>query len=213
MFVVDTDWRRGASHGYAVNEILFPDMERFINRAHEKHVHLMYNDHPEAQTQSALDPSEFHYRWNGLTSLFKQGIDVWWYDRNWMTGLHEPMPGISKEVWGMRLYYDITKKYYPDKRPLIMSNVDGIDNGLWNIPSHPASHRFPIWWTGDQKSRWQYLEMGIANGVNSGIHRMMPYVNEDLGGHTDGNPEPDQYIRWIQSGFSRPSRVCTAPAD
>jgi alpha-glucosidase (family GH31 glycosyl hydrolase) len=204
MFVVDTDWRRGASHGYAINELLFPDMERFIRRAHEKHVHLMYNDHPEAQTQAALDSSEFQYRWNGLTSLFKQGIDVWWYDRNWMTGLHEPMPGISKEVWGMRLYYDITKKYHPDRRPLIMSNVDGIDNGLWNIPSHPAAHRFPIWWTGDQKSRWQYLEMGIANGVNSGILRMMPYVNEDLGGHMDGNPEPDQYVRWIQYGVFSP---------
>ena len=204
MFVVDTDWRIGASHGYACNEALFPDMERFIRRAHEKHVRLMYNDHPEAQTPSALDPSELRYRWNGLTSLFKKGIDVWWYDRNWMTGLHEPMPGISKEVWGMRLYHDITKQYYPDRRPLIMSNVDGIDNGLWNIPSHPASHRFPIWWTGDQKSRWQYLEMGIANGVNGGILRMMPYVSEDLGGHLDGNPEPDQYVRWIQYGVFSP---------
>ena len=204
MFVVDTDWRIGASHGYAINDSLFPDMIRFINRAHDKHVRLMYNDHPEAQTQSALDPSEFRYRWNGLTSLFKEGIDVWWYDRNWMTGLHEPMPGISKEVWGMRVYYDITKKYHPDRRPLIMSNVDGIDNGFWNIPSHPASHRFPIWWTGDQKSQWQYLEMGIANGVNSGIQRMMPYVNEDLGGHTGGNPEPDQYVRWVQYGVFSP---------
>ena len=204
MFVVDTDWRLGASHGYAINDLLFPDMKRFINRAHKKHVRLMYNDHPEAQTKPALDPSELRYRWSGLTSLLEQGIDVWWYDRNWMTGLHEPMPGISKEVWGMRLYHDITQKYNPDRRPLIMSNVDGIDNGLWNIPSHPAAHRFPIWWTGDQKSRWEYLEMGIANGVNSGIYRMMPYVNEDLGGHTGGNPEPDQYIRWVQYGVFSP---------
>jgi len=211
MFVVDTDWRLGASHGYDVNDTLFPDMKRFIDRAHEKHVRLMYNDHPEAQTGSALDPAEIQYRWNGLTSLLKEGIDVWWYDRNWITGLHEPMPGISKEVWGMRLYHDITEKFHPDRRPLIMSNVDGIDNGFWNSPSHPASHRFPIWWTGDQKSRWEYLEMGVANGVNSGIYRMMPYVNEDLGGHTSGNPEPDQYIRWVQFGvFSPVTRLhCT----
>jgi alpha-glucosidase (family GH31 glycosyl hydrolase) len=204
MFVVDTDWRRGASHGYATNDTLFPDMKRFITRAHEKQVRLMYNDHPEAQTKSALDPSELRYRWKGLTSLFDLGIDVWWYDRNWMTGLHEPMAGISKEVWGMRMYHDITQKYYPDRRPLIMSNVDGIDNGHWNKPSHPASHRFPIWWTGDQKSRWEYLEMGISNGVNSGIQRMMPYVNEDLGGHTSGNPDPEQYIRWVQFGVFSP---------
>jgi alpha-glucosidase (family GH31 glycosyl hydrolase) len=204
MFVVDTDWRLGASHGYAVNDTLFPDMKRFIDRAHEKHVCLMYNDHPEAHEKTALDPEEFHYRWNGLTSLFDMGIDVWWYDRNWYTGLHEPMPGISKEVWGMCLYHDITQKYLPDRRSMIMSNVDGIDNGFWNTPSHPASHRYPIWWTGDQKSRWEYLEMGVSNGVNSGIYRMMPYVNEDLGGHTGGNPEPDQYIRWVQYGVFSP---------
>ncbi len=204
MFVVDTDWRLGASHGYAVNDTLFPDMKRFIDRAHEMHVHLMYNDHPEAQGKTALDPEEFHYRWNGLTSLFDKGIDIWWYDRNWFTGLHEPMPGISKEIWGMCLYHDITQKYHPDRRPMIMSNVDGIDNGFWNTPSHPASHRYPIWWTGDQKSRWEYLEMGVANGVNSGISRLMPYVNEDLGGHTGGNPEPDQYVRWIQYGVFSP---------
>jgi hypothetical protein len=204
MFVIDTDWRRGASHGYATNDVLFPDMKRFINRAHEKHVRLMYNDHPEAQTSSALDPAELQYRWVGLTSLFDLGIDVWWYDRNWVTGLHEPMPGISKEVWGMRLYHDITAAVHPERRPLIMSNVDGIDNGLWNTPSHPASHRFPIWWTGDQQSRWEFLESGIANGVKSGIQRMMPYVNEDLGGHTGGNPDPDQYIRWIQYGVFSP---------
>lgn len=204
MFVIDTDWRLGASHGYSINDTLFPDMKRFINRAHGKHVRLMYNDHPEAQTKTAMDSVEFRYRWNGLVSLFDKGIDVWWYDRNWNTGLQEPMPGISKEVWGMRLYHDITAKYHPDRRPLIMSNVDGIDNGLWNTPSHPAAHRFPIWWTGDQKSRWEYLEMGIANGVNSGIYRMMPYVNEDLGGHTGGNPEPEQYVRWVQYGVFSP---------
>jgi len=85
-----------------------------------------------------------------------------------------------------------------------MSNVDGIDNGFWYYPSHPASHRFPIWWTGDQKSSWEFLEMGVANGVNSGIHRMMPYVSEDLGGHTGGNPEPEQYVRWVQYGVFSP---------
>ncbi|RPI03643.1 MAG: DUF5110 domain-containing protein [Ignavibacteriae bacterium] len=204
MFVVDTDWRRGASHGYATNDSLFPDMKRFIERAHGKHVRLMYNDHPEAQTKNALDPAEFQYRWNGLTSLLAMGIDVWWYDRNWITGLNEPMPGLSKEVWGMRLFHDITEKYHPGRRPLIMSNVDGIDNGIWNTPSHPASHRFPVWWTGDQQSRWEFLESGIANGVKSGIFRMMPYVNEDLGGHTGGNPLPDQYVRWIQFGVFSP---------
>ena len=75
VFVVDTDWRVGASYGYDVNDSLFPDMKRFIHKAHSKHVRLMYNDHPEPQTTSALDPKELQYRWDGLTSLFKMGID------------------------------------------------------------------------------------------------------------------------------------------
>ncbi|MCB0275229.1 MAG: DUF5110 domain-containing protein [Calditrichaeota bacterium] len=204
VFVVDTDWRVGASHGYGVNDSLFPDMRGFIERAHQKNVKLMYNDHPEPQQKSALDPAEIGYRWEGLTSLLEMGIDVWWYDRNWHTGLLEPMPGLSKEVWGMRLYHDITQKFNPRRRPLIMSNVDGIDNGAWNSPSHPAAHRFPIWWTGDQVSRWEDLQRGVANGVNSGIARLMPYVNEDLGGHTGGDPDPEQYIRWVQFGAFSP---------
>jgi hypothetical protein len=40
---------------------------------------------------------------------------------------------------------------------------------------------------------------------------LMPYVHEDLGGHTEGNPDPDQYVRWVQFGaFSPVARLhCT----
>ena len=35
----------------------------------------------------------------------------------------------------MCVYHDITKKFNPNKRPLIMSNVQGIDHGNKNYPS------------------------------------------------------------------------------
>ena len=56
-FVVDTDWRVGGSHGYEVDTKLFPDMPGFFKSAHDKHIHVMFNDHPEPQSKSALDPN------------------------------------------------------------------------------------------------------------------------------------------------------------
>ncbi len=207
LFVADTDWRVGASHGYGVNEKLFPDMARFVRRAHERNVRVMLNDHPEPKGAAALDPDELTYRRDGLVSLLEMGVDLWWFDRNWHTHLQAPAPGLEKEVWGMRLYHDITKDFAPERRPLIMSNVDGIDNGWKTAPSHAAAHRFPVWWTGDTRAEWRYLREGVKNGVESGIRSLLPYVHEDLGGHHDQTPL-ELYVRFMQFGaFSPVARI------
>ena len=203
VFVADTDWRVGASCGYGVNEELFPDMARFVRRAHERQVRVMLNDHPEPKGKTALDPEELRFRQRGLTSLLELGVDLWWFDRNWHTHLQAPAPGLDKEVWGMRLYRDVTQAFRPERRPLIMSNVDGINNGRLDAPSHPAAHRFPVWWTGDTCAEWNYLRMGVANGVDCGIASLLPYVHEDLGGH-HGQPDPELYVRFMQFGALAP---------
>lgn len=211
VFVVDTDWRVGASHGYAVNAEYFPDMQRFIDRAHQRHVRVMFNDHPEPVAEHALSSDELSYREKGLKSLLDFGADVWWFDRNWHTHLKEPAPGLRKEVWGMRMYQDMTQRHKPGVRPLIMSNVEGIDNGKRHYPTSPAAHRFPIWWTGDTRSAWKDLERGVINAVNSGFQSMLPYLSEDLGGHF-GMPSEELYLRFLQYGvFSSIVRLhCTA---
>ncbi len=210
VFVADTDWRVGASCGYRINEELFPDMARFVRLAHERQVRVMLNDHPEPKGKHALAPEELRFRKEGLVSLLALGVDLWWFDRNWHTHLQSPVRGLDKEVWGMRLYRDITKEFRPGQRPLIMSNVDGINNGRMDSPSHPAAHRFPIWWTGDTCAEWCYLRWGVANGVDSGIVSMLPFVHEDLGGH-HGQPDPELYVRFMQFGaFSPVARLhCT----
>ena len=214
VFVVDTDWRVGASHGYQVNTDLFPDMRDFIEKAHAEGVRVVFNDHPEPAGRYALDPKEMQYRWEGLTSLLEMGMDAWWFDRNWHTHLHGVNAALRKEVWGMRLYHDITQAYRTEKRPLIMSNADGIDNGRLDYPTHPAAHRYPIWWTGDTLSNWQALEQGIRNGVEAGIYGLLPYVHEDLGGHI-GDPDAELYLRFLQFGvFSPVARLhCTCGTD
>ena len=210
LFTLDTDWRVGASCGYAINTKLFPDLEGFIRQAHGRHARIMLNDHPEPQGQSALDPEELRFRQQGLTSILALGADVWWFDRNWHTHLQAPAPGLDKEVWGMRLYQDITQAFRPERRPLIMSNADGINNGRRDAPSHPAAHRFPVWWTGDTVGEWHYLRLGVENAVDSGIVSLLPYVHEDLGGH-HGQPDAELYTRFMQFGaFSPVARIhCT----
>ncbi len=214
-FVVDTDWRVNGSAGYAVETKLFPNMGQFISDAHNKHVRLMFNDHPDPKAPGATDPSELAFRWAGLTSLMALGMDVWWYDRNWSTNLVEPMPGIRKEMWGQRLYHDITERFRPNVRPWIMTNAQGIDNGIEHYAPEAAGHRYPMMWTGDTGSTFDYLRRGVENGVNRGLVALQPYTHEDLGGHTGPTPSDELYIRYLEYGCLSPiTRVhCTLGQD
>lgn len=211
VFVVDTDWRVGASHGYKINEECFPNMEQFFKDVKDKNIHTMFNDHPEPQATTALDPVEMNYRFDNLTALLNMGLDTWWFDRNWMVTLKEPAKGLPKELWGMAVYHDTQARTRPGVRPMVMSNVPGIDNGKRNWVTPLASHRYPIWWTGDTSATWAFLRAGVENGVESGVTGLLPYVNEDLGGHI-GKPSQELYARYLQYGALSPiTRLhCTA---
>ena len=203
VFVLDTDWRTGAAVGYEINTDFFPNLHNFTKKVHDNDVFIVMNDHPEAVGDTATEAKELQYRYDNLTRLLEMGVDAWWYDRNWHAHLKVPLPGMSEDVWGMRLYHDITERFRPQQRPLILANVDGINHGKDDKPSHPAAHRFPIWWTGDTKSEWAYLQSGITNAVRSGIFRFMPYVSEDIGGH-HGIPTEEFYLRSVQYGVFSP---------
>ncbi len=203
VLVVDTGWRENASTGYQPNTNLFPNLRRFFQRAHAKNVRVMFNDHPEPLTRNALDAAELQYRFRGLSGLLNDGLDVWWFDRNWKVSLVAPAPNLRKEVWGMREYHDITQRVRPRLRPLIMANVDGIDNGIRKRPPNVAAHRYPIQWTGDTGPGFDFLRRGVENAVYSGLHAVFPYMSEDLGGHTP-DPTTEGYIRWIQYGALSP---------
>lgn len=202
--VIDTDWRVNASTGYAINTALFPDMERFFQRAHEKNVSIMFNDHPEPQgTGDGLSAVEVAYRNLNLRSLLDMGLDIWWYDRNWSVALRSPASGIPKETWGMYLYTWITGDNNKVNRPLIMGNIDGIDNGAFNRAPNLASHRFQIQWTGDIGPSTASLKAEVRNAVRGGAISSLPYVSADIGGHTS-DPTRGMYARWTQFGTFSP---------
>ncbi|AQQ09813.1 Alpha-xylosidase [Sedimentisphaera cyanobacteriorum] len=201
VFVVDTDWRVGASIGYDINKKLFPDMEKFISDAHRMGKRIVFNDHPEPQAE-ALEREEVNYRNKGLRGLFDIGLDFWWFDRNWHTCIIPP-DGIAKEVFGMYIYDAVTRDYYPHRRPLIMANYDGIDHGKINRPSNIAAHRYSIQWTGDTRSHWNSLKDEIRNAVFAGVYGPFPYLSTDVGGHM-GDLTTEQYCRWVQFGTLSP---------
>ncbi|MBN2841976.1 MAG: DUF5110 domain-containing protein, partial [Sedimentisphaerales bacterium] len=202
VFVVDTDWRVGASHGYGVATNLFPDMKGFIQEAHDKNLRVVFNDHPEPQA-GCLDAKEVNYRNEGLRSLFDIGLDFWWFDRNWHTSLLPPA-GINKEVFGMYIFHWVTQDYYPNRRPFLMANCDGIDNGIINRAPNIAAHRYNLQWTGDTFSDYGSLRREIRNAVYSGVFAPFAYTSTDLGGHM-GKLSLEQYSRWVQFGALSPN--------
>jgi alpha-glucosidase (family GH31 glycosyl hydrolase) len=201
--VCDTGWRVNASTGYQPNTSLFPDLPRFFSEAHAANVHVMFNDHPEPVASNALDPAEVTYRYTNLAQLLGEGLDVWWYDRNWGVSLLSPSASLRHEVWGMRVYHDATDATNAALRPMIMANVDGIDNGVRNRPMNVAAHTFPIQWTGDIGPSSTFLQYAVQNAVHSGVQSLFPYESDDLGGHTS-DPTPAGYIRWIEYGALSP---------
>jgi len=63
--------------------------------------------------------------------------------------------------------------------------------------SHPAHHRFPVWWTGDDKS----LSYSINSMVQAGVSGLKPYVHSDCGGVADkktGLVQVGEFVRWSQ---------------
>ena len=210
--VIDTDWRDCADGwGYDINTKLFPDMKGFFDFAHEHGVEIMFNDHPEpvAGTKSVFDPAEIAYREEKLQGLLSLGLDTWWYDRNWGTHLFSPTEKVYWETFGLYLFTDITRHFYerkaegkPYRRPVIMGNVVNIANGGYQGIKDTASHRYSIQWTGDIFCDGNSLAREVASLVRASLN-CIPYINADCGGHL-GNPDKEQFIRWMQFGTLSP---------
>lgn len=223
VLVIDTDWRNAKSGaGYAINRRCFPNMRRFLNKAHDENVTVVFNDHPEPTfgTDSLLDKAEIASRTYHLQKILNKGLDYWWYDRNWWTSLKPVHEDLSIYTTGMYAYHSITRDYYESaakrgeyaRRPLIMANIDGINNGDLEYASELAAHRYSLQWTGDIGTAGSNLKTEIFNTVYGSNIMGIPYISSDLGGHTSEVTD-DMYVRWIQYGALSPiMRVhCTKP--
>ena len=212
VMVIDTDWRSCENGwGYDINTNLFPNMKRFLDFAHEHGVEIMFNDHPEPVNGAhVFKPEEIEYREKNLQSLMEKGLDIWWYDRNWTTSLISPTDKIHWETFGLYLFDDITRNYYKKqaqsnnvyRRPVLMGNAVNVLNGTYLNISDSASHRYSIQWTGDIDSSVHALAQEVDNLIKCS-NNCIPYINADCGGHL-GNPDKEQFIRWMQFGTFSP---------
>ena len=211
--VIDTDWRSAGTGGigYDVNTRLFPDMEDFIKRAHDKNVNIIFNDHPEPtkndqnRQNSAIVPQEIQYRYDNLTRLLNMGLDAWWYDRNWSTTIVPP-EGYTHEAIGGAVYADAQKAVYPDQRLFMMSNVDGTSNGGDIGAPDVTQHRYAVTWTGDTGGHQETLQRELEFAVQYGAIGGLPYISTDVGSHQTPTTEltADEFVKWMQYGTLSP---------
>ncbi|MBN1130918.1 MAG: glycoside hydrolase family 31 protein [Chitinispirillaceae bacterium] len=206
IYVVDTDWRTGE---YDYNRTYFPNPTQFFADMHARHFKVVFNDHPQGSG------TDYQKRWNGLTSKMNDGLDFWWFDRNWTAIISAPVSGIDRETWGNKMYYDIQKtfleqKYKKKLRPALfgMRSGDPANGAVDPISKpHPGSHRNPGWWTGDQSSTFNLMSKGVVAMVSDGI-RLLPHVQNDIPGFMGCNPGDELYTRWMSAGcFSPMPRV------
>lgn len=214
ILVIDTNWRDASQgFGYDINTDLFPDMEGFLEKAHEMGVNICFNDHPQpvAGTDNLLDPEEVAYRNENLVMLLSLGVDYWWYDRNWSVSLNPISDDVSRYATGMYAYQWITREYYDSlveqgaveefaRRALIMGNVDGCENGGYGYASDLSAHRYSIQWTGDVSTTNASLQQEIEGAVMAGAELGLAYVSSDIGGHMGPFVTNEQYTRWFQYG-------------
>ena len=212
--VIDTDWRKAndIGIGYEIDTTLFPDMGAFFKFAHKNDVEIMFNDHPEPVkgAKDVFSKEEVAFREEKLTDLLKLGLDYWWYDRNWSTRLKSIDEDINPETMGDYLFTDVTKHYFKSvsknkdiyRRPLIMANVNNVLNGKFIKIFDSASHRYSFQWTGDIPSSLDSLAKEVSSLIK-GNSDEITYFSSDIGGHT-GNPNKEEYIRWMQFGTFEP---------
>ena len=71
-----------------VNTTLFPDVNGLFSFVHKNKMKIFFNDHPKplnttkggsgsSDPSAVLAPAETAFRFNGLSSLMKRGLDFW----------------------------------------------------------------------------------------------------------------------------------------
>ncbi len=218
IIIIDTEWKNtsqngndGDGTGYEYNTDLYPNMPSFLKKAEEAGVLVLFNDHTHKTSLKINDPAELKWQTEGIQKVMADGLDGWWYDRNWSYSVKTPFHDVTFETIGQKLYYDVMAAFHKEnangatKRVLMLSNVDWLLCGYRRGASSLISHRYGTQWTGDIYGDPTMLRREIKNMVFSGATGSSPYMSSDLGGFRNNDAVTENmFIRWMQFGAFSP---------
>ncbi|MEO1763408.1 MAG: glycoside hydrolase family 31 protein [Cyanobacteria bacterium J06629_18] len=100
----------------------------------------------------------------------------------------------THNLYGMnmaRASYEGLQKLRPTQRSFVLTR-----SGFAGV------QRYSAVWTGDNHSKWEYLEMSLPMLCNLGLSGVA-FVGADIGGFA-GNATPELFARWMQVGILYP---------
>ena len=212
---LDMNWRSmgppgDAGHFYNYsNTELFPDFAdgstKWFDYIHSKHLKTYFNDHPWPQGPQT-SPAEVRFRWNGLTSWLKRGLDFWWFDANW--GFTIPPPG----NWSSALCVNSTRDGTHWFQPCV--NGTGPATGVIGPGVPPVNNR-PQWEGLDNRPWGAHVYYMVAERFNNDASRGAPITlsmasYEKCPGQPQCAEHPGHHrypVHWTGDGVQLPASV------
>ncbi|MCD6384268.1 hypothetical protein J7M23_00680, partial [Candidatus Sumerlaeota bacterium] len=230
VIVVDTDWHKHWWHGFDWNKRLFPEPSRFARWLRRKHLHAVFNVHPQyiPQKDSRLPKfiketsvAEVYLDEDTAPHPFHKGcLAVDLFDKKqalaYFRIFHNPIEQAGCDIWWIDGSIKDTQgresttwlnhiyfRYANQSSDKETSIVLSRGYGL-------GSHRSAILFTGDTLSQWSVLEQEVIM-TPMASNCLFSYVSHDIGGFISGSPDwkenkppDDLYIRWVQFGCLSP---------
>ena len=143
---------------------------------------------------------------NRYKSLTEEGVTGWWGDlgepekhpleiRHYNGLTAEQYHNMYGNDWS-RIIYDLFKKDYPDRRPMIMMRAGTA--GLQRFSVFP--------WSTDVSRSWGGYQPQVTIMLNAGLSGL-GYMSHDVGGFAvdpENKRDGELYIRWLQLGLFSP---------
>ena len=187
------NWRntsKGQDHFYDHPATqLFPNFTEWFGFLKGKGLKTYFNDHPYP-VGPQTSPEEIAFRWAGLSKWMDEGLDFWWFDRNWQFSIPPPFAkaalpyeggdwqGLRNAPWGSHVYHTSVAEYYrrhPAKageRPITLTKMATNSNPPFPDPNvgsrhHEVAgqHQYPVWWTGDDVPLVDAVRTMVDQGI------------------------------------------------